>query len=63
MEEEPEISLSNALRRLIHKRFTAKVTGQQSKSDISNQSIPDSITRVDNEENGKNEECNYLTGE
>ena len=63
MEEEPEVSLSNALRRLIHKRFTAKVTGQQSKSDISNQSIPDSITRVDNEENGKNEECNYLTGE
>ena len=63
MEEEPEISLSNALRRLIHKRFTAKVTGQQSKSDISNQFIPDSITRVDNEENEENEERNYLTGE
>ena len=63
MEEDPEVSLSNALRRLIHKRFTAKVTGQQSKSDISNLSISDSITRVDNEENGENEECNYLTGE
>ena len=61
MEEEPEVSLSNALRRLIHKRFTARVSGQESKSEIKSQTgnEPD---RDENFENEDEKEFHYLTG-